>query len=126
MLQRSSGVVKKMTSGTLYDQGDILLVPFPFTDLSNTKQRPVLVLSKKGYNQKNDDIVTCGITSNLSEKNFVVMITSEDLISGSLPKTSNIRVDKLFTLEKSIVKRRLGRVSQDTLQHVKELFFQIM
>lgn len=41
----------------MYKQGDILLIPFPFTDLSSTKQRPVLVLSNTKYNESNQDIV---------------------------------------------------------------------
>jgi len=49
-----------MISGIMYEQGDVLIVPFPFTDLSAIKQRPVLVLSKKEYNKKTDDIITCG------------------------------------------------------------------
>ena len=52
----------------MYKQGDILLIPFPFTDLSSTKQRPVLVLSNTKYNESNQDIVVAAITSNLTEK----------------------------------------------------------
>ena len=51
-------------SGTRFEQGDILILPFPFSDLSSIKQRPVLVLSNSEYNKKTEDIVTCGITSN--------------------------------------------------------------
>lgn len=115
-----------MTSGIQYNQGEIILVPFPFTNLSTIKQRPVLVLSRNDSNKINNDIVTCGITSNLSEKNFAVLISQKDLDLGSLPKISNIKVDKLFTLEKSIVRKKIGRVNAKTLQKVKELFFQIM
>ena len=126
MLQKNFGVAKKMISGTQYKQRDILLVPFPFSDLTETKQRPVLVLSKDIYNQSSEDIVTCGITSNLLEKKFAITITQKDLDEGFLIKTSNIRVDKLFTLEKSIVRKKIGKISQKTFEKVKEEFFRIM
>ncbi len=126
MLQKNFGVARKMISGTQYKQRDILLVPFPFSDLTETKQRPVLVLSKDIYNQSSEDIVTCGITSNLLEKKFAITITQKDLDEGFLIKTSNIRVDKLFTLEKSIVRKKIGKISQKTFEKVKEEFFRIM
>jgi mRNA interferase MazF len=49
-----------MTFGIKYEQGDIVVVPFPFTDLSEVKQRPVLILSKKNASLY---VITCGITS---------------------------------------------------------------
>ena len=46
-----------MKFGIQFRQGDIILVPFPFTDLSTAKQRPALVISKNNYNSKTDDII---------------------------------------------------------------------
>ena len=46
------------------DQGDIVLIPIPFTDLSSQKRRPVIVISNDGYNQATPDIVVVAMTSN--------------------------------------------------------------
>jgi mRNA interferase MazF len=48
---------------TLYKQGDILLLPFPFTDLSGKKQRPAVVVSGNSYNKAHPDLILAPITS---------------------------------------------------------------
>lgn len=53
-----------MRVGTLYQQGEILLIPIPFSDLSSQKQRPVIVISNNEYNQKTRDIIVVAMTSN--------------------------------------------------------------
>ncbi|MEM4249233.1 MAG: type II toxin-antitoxin system PemK/MazF family toxin, partial [Candidatus Nitrosotenuis sp.] len=55
-------------SGISFEQGDILLIAFPFSDLTKVKQRPVLVLSNKNHNYSSNDFICCGITSNLDNK----------------------------------------------------------
>ena len=109
-----------MKSGTPYSQGDIILVPFPFTNLMAVKRRPVLILSKGEYNSKADDVITCGITSNINDSNHSVIIDNTDLIEGSIPLQSRIKVDKLFTLEQSIVIKKLGKVNTNIFESVKK------
>lgn len=108
-----------MTSGTPYEAGDIVLVPFPFTDLSATKRRPVMVLSTEGCNRRSEDFVTCGITSNLKDRGHSVVIDSGDMAEGTLPVKSQVKADKIFTLERSLVLRRLGKVRPDVLASVR-------
>jgi len=115
-----------MTSGIVFEQGEILIVPFPFSDLSALKQRPILVLSKKSYNENVADIITCGITSNINNAKYSVLIRQRDLESGYLPTMSRIKVDKLFTLEQSIVKKRLAKVNKNILKKVKEEFLDLI
>lgn len=104
--------------GTMYKQGDILLIPIPYTDLTTTKQRPVLVLSNNIYNQNTDDILVAAITSQLKDIDYSVVINTEDLSEGELRKTSAIRADKLYTLSKQIVKRKFGHVYHNILDDV--------
>jgi mRNA interferase MazF len=49
--------------GTMYKQGDILLIPVHFSDLTSSKKRPVLVLSNNDYNTKTEDIIAAAVTS---------------------------------------------------------------
>lgn len=115
-----------MKSGTVFNQGDILIVPFPFSDLTSVRQRPVLVLSKKEYNEKCEDIITCGITSNLKDSKYSVLIDISDLMEGGIPVKSRIKIDKLFTLEKSIVRKKIARVNKETFEKVKREFFNLI
>ena len=110
----------------MYEQGEVLIVPFPFSDLSAIKQRPVLVLSKKEYNNKTEDIITCGITSNLKDSENSVLIENKNLLSGEIPSTSRIKVDKLFTIEKSIVKKRLAKIDMVTFEKVRKEFISLI
>ena len=68
----------------MHSQGDILLVPVPFTDLSSQKKRPVLVLSNKDYNKAADDLIVAAVTSLVDTKPYVVRFTNNDMDVGNL------------------------------------------
>jgi len=103
----------------MYRQGDILLVPVPFTDLSTNKRRPVLVISNDDYNNITEDVIVAAITSNLTDKKYAVIITNEDLESGNLKVTSCIRADKIFTISQTIVMNKFGTVKKHVIDAVK-------
>jgi mRNA interferase MazF len=109
----------------MYNQGDILLIPVPFTDLTSNKKRPVMVLSNDSYNQMTEDIIVAAITSNLTEKEYAVLITTNEIEEGILKHDSIIRVDKIYTLSQSIVISKFGKVKKEILQSVKEKFEKI-
>jgi len=54
----------------MYEQGDIVIIPVPFTDLSSQKRRPVIVISNNMYNRKTKDIVVVALTSNPTETDY--------------------------------------------------------
>ena len=103
----------------MHKQGDIILIPIPFTDLSSSKRRPVLVLSNNDYNSKTDDIVVAAITSNILLKDYSINITTDDLVDGNLKVDSCIRADKIYTLSQNIVIKRFGTVNEDVIEEVK-------
>lgn len=103
----------------MHKQGDIILIPIPFTDLSSSKRRPVLVLSNNDYNSKTDDIVVAAITSNILLKDYSINITTDDLVNGNLKVDSCIRADKIYTLSQNIVIKRFGTVNEDVIEEVK-------
>lgn len=115
-----------MKSGIVFNQGDIVIVPFPFSDLTRIRQRPVLVLSKSSYLNKCEDVLTCGITSNLKDSNYSLLIDNSNLKEGEIPVKSRIKVDKLFTLEQSIIIKKLGRINKETFDKVKKEFFSLV
>ena len=104
------------------DAGDIVLVPFPFTDLSSHKTRPAMVLTGADYNAASQDIIVCGITSNLANASYSVLIGDKDLETGKLAAASRVKADKVATLKQSILRRRVGRVKATVFAQVmKEL-----
>lgn len=95
-------------------KGDIVLVPFPFTDLSSKKRRPALVLLSGDL-----DIVLAFITTKLfyEEESSIVIESSE--MTG-LKKQSLIRLDKLVTLDKELVIGKLGKINGPKLSEVNQ------
>ncbi|MCL2009937.1 MAG: type II toxin-antitoxin system PemK/MazF family toxin [Synergistaceae bacterium] len=110
----------------MYSQGDILLVPLPFTDLSANKKRPVLVLSKRDYNDAADDIIVAAVTSNLDTKPYVVLFANKDMADGALKVDSYVRADKIYTLSQSIVIKRFGQVKFEVIEKVKGKILSVM
>lgn len=115
-----------MKFGIMYKQGEIVILPFPFTDLSSVKQRPVLIISNDEYNQKKDDFVVCGITSNVQDTLYSVPIDNFSLSEGIIPVSSRIKADKLFTLKQSLVRKKVARVKEAVLEKVKEEIKKLM
>lgn len=110
----------------MYKQGDILLIPIPFTDLTSNKKRPVLVISNDNYNTKTDDIIVTAITSNILTKDYSILISNEDLREGDLKVNSCIRVDKIYTLSQNIVIKKFGVVNDNIINEVKEKFNKLL
>lgn len=102
------------------EQGDIVLIPIPFTDLSSQKRRPVIVISNNAYNQKTADIVVVAMTSNPTPANYSFPITSSDLEQGALNRPGQVRADKIYTLSQSIVIKTFGRVDETTLERIRQ------
>ena len=94
--------------------GDIVVVSFPFTDLSSIRKRPAFVLS----NLESEDIVICEITSRMRKDNYVVSLENKDLESGKLKIKSIIRPNRLLTLHQNKIHYKLGKVKQDKLEEV--------
>ena len=101
------------------EQGDIVLIPVPFTDLTSQKRRPVIVVSNNDHNAQNADIVIVAMTSNPAERDYSFTITSADLVRGHLKRPSVVRVDKIYTLSQSIVVKVFGKVSVNVLGRIR-------
>ena len=103
------------------EQGDIVLIPVPFTDLSSQKRRPVIVVSNDKYNRSSADIVVVAMTSNPAKTPFSFEITASDLVEGSLNRPGMVRVDKIYTLAQSIVVKKFGKISPQVVQRIRRM-----
>ena len=110
----------------MYKQRDILIIPIPFTDLTTNKKRPVVVLSNDSYNIKTEDIVIAAMTSNIEQKEYSVLISSQDIEEGVLAQQSMIRVDKIYTLNKSIVIKKFGVLRNETFKRVRDALIKLI
>ena len=105
----------------IYKQGDIIIMPVPYTDLTSFKRRPVLVVSHDGYNQKQKDLIVMGVTSNTTDRDYIVKFDTADLKSGTILKKSCIRADKIFALDRSVVLKKIAAVSDGILERAIEM-----
>ncbi len=111
---------------THYKRGEIVLVPFPFTDLSGRRQRPALVVSPDGFHP--EDLVVCAITSRLPQQlsPWELPLDSLDLVDRRLARPSVVQVGKLFTLHHSLVRARFGALlplkRAEVMERLRALF----
>jgi len=106
-------------------QGDIVLVPVPFADLSSARRRPVIVISSDAYQSATSDMVVVAMTSNLTTTPYSFVITSTELIAGTLNHAGRVRVDKIYTLAQSIAVKIFGRVNDATLDRIRQLLIDL-
>ena len=96
----------------------MVLVPFPFTDLSGRKRRPALVVSPERFHE--EDLILCAITSQLPESlsEWEIPLEAGDMVEEKLPKKSLVKVGKLFTIHRNLIARRFGTAKEQKLQEV--------
>ncbi|WP_414644536.1 type II toxin-antitoxin system PemK/MazF family toxin [Bradyrhizobium sp.] len=100
------------------ERGDLLLVPFPFSDLSATKRRPVLALTAS---DSYGDFIALPVTSR-PQTEHGLPLAAADLVTGSLPAASWIRTNRVVTLNVSLVVKTVGRVSERVVAEAVERF----
>ena len=103
-------------------KGDIVVVPFPFSDLTRAKRRPALILAEL----EGDDLILCQITSQTIKDKYAVPITDEDFETGGLKQPSNIRPNRIFTANNHIVLYRVGNLKTQKLSDVIESIIEII
>ena len=94
----------------------IVLVRFPFSDLSGSKLRPALVLGLPGRG----DFVLCQITSNPYADPLAIELAADDFVEGSLQRVSYARPGKLFTAHQSLLHAQVGILASPSHARVLE------
>lgn len=92
-------------------KGDIVVIPFPFSDLTEAKRRPALVVAKLDEN----DLILCQTTSQLFRDRYAIPIQEVDFEDGDLNKASNVRPNRIFTVDSKITLYRVGHLKSDKL-----------
>lgn len=108
-----------MPNMTSFDFGDILLVPFLFTNQIGRKQRPAVVISNKTYNQARPDIILIAITSQVKTIPGFGETLINDWQNAGLLKPSVIK-PVIFTIEQMLVKRTLGQITEKDQESLKK------
>jgi len=103
-------------------KGDVVVIPFPFSDLSSSKRRPALVLA----GLKGDDIILCQITSKEVNDNYAIPLLTQEFKDGNLNQDSNIRPNRLFTADEGIVIYKAGAINNNKLGIVIEKTMEIL
>ena len=111
------GMQRKSLRKSEIAQGDVILVDFSYSDLQRSKFRPALVMSNSGYNSKSLDIIVLRITSK-PRRRWAIKLTNEDLESGILEVESYVKVDSIFTIEKRMVAKVVGRLKDVKVNEV--------
>ena len=110
---------------TIYSFGDVLLVPFPFTDQTTTKKRPTIVISSNIYNQQKQDVLLIAVTSQISMPLQFGEMLIIDWAKAGLLKPSVVK-PIITTLEKNLVIRKLGKLASLDLENLQVSLQQIM
>jgi len=103
-------------------RGGVVVVPFPFSDLTQAKRRPALVLAEL----EGDDLILCQITSRAVSDGYAVALSDADFANGGLRLESNIRPNRLFTADNAIVLYRVGSVASAKLAEVVDRVVSIL
>lgn len=96
-------------------KGDVVVLPFPFSDLNISKKRSALVAA----NLEGDDLILCQITSKTRIDNYSIILKNNDFKKGSLNLTSIIRPNRLFTADKSIILYKIGMLNESKIKEVE-------
>jgi len=100
----------------------VVLLPFPFSDLTASKLRPALVLANAGKG----DWVLCQITSNPYADSRAVAINEMDFVQGSLQRVSYARAAKLFTAHESLFQRAAGQLTPECHANVVRVIVDLL
>jgi mRNA interferase MazF len=103
-------------------KGDVVVIPFPFSDLSQAKRRPALVIATL----EGDDVILCQITSKTIKDTFGISVDDTDFISGSLKQSGNIRPNRLFTADRNLILYKIGGIKKEKLNQVIEKIIDIL
>jgi hypothetical protein len=106
----------------VYAAGQVVFLTFPFSDLSRSKLRPVLLIASAGQ----ADWIACQITSNPYVDSLAIVLADSDFQAGGLKHLSYIRPGKLFTANESLIAANEGSLRPAVLNKVRDAIVAII
>jgi len=103
-------------------KGDVVVTPFPFSDLKSSIKRPALIVA----NLKGDDLILCQITSKKHPDPYQIELNQKEFLQGNLSINSFIKPSILFTLRNSIILYRAGKVNKNKIIEVEDKICKII
>ena len=103
-------------------KGDVVVVPFPFSDLTNAKRRPALVLAELPKN----DFILCLITSQATSDTDTTLIETSDFETGSLNQTSYAKSNRIFTANEQLIAYKAGKLTVEKTTEVIDKLITIL
>lgn len=103
-------------------KGDVVVAPFPYSDFTQLKQRPALVLAVLQGN----DLILCEITSQRVRNQYVIPISNADFTTGSLSQDSNIRPEKITTIDRRLIRYKVGNLRPEKVSEVIRKIVEIL
>jgi len=97
-------------------KGDVVILDFPFSSLLNSKRRPALIIKVPKWG----DLIVSQITGKSQEISVEIPISKKDFKKGELKIDSYIRLDKIFSIEKSLIKYKIGLLKQEKFKEILE------
>ncbi|MFO7682822.1 MAG: type II toxin-antitoxin system PemK/MazF family toxin [Chloroflexota bacterium] len=110
---------------TSHQRGDIVLIPFPFTDLTAAKTRPAVIVSSQLYHQVRSELLLAYVSSQISNVNSQIDYLLIDWAAAGLPKPSFVR-PKLAAIEPSLIVYHVGHLSLEDLHAVENCLRQAL
>lgn len=110
---------------TSFNSGDIILVPFPFTDQSTSKKRPAVIISSPAYNTKRPDLIIMAVTSQIKPTSIIGEVIIQEWEDAGLLKPSAIK-PVITTIEKNLVLKKMGQLKNDDLSELQKSITMIL
>ncbi|MDP3986770.1 MAG: type II toxin-antitoxin system PemK/MazF family toxin [Nanoarchaeota archaeon] len=103
-------------------KGDIVVTPFPFSDLKSSVRRPALVVARL----KGEDVILCQITSRNHPDPYQIPLNEDDFVGKILKVRSFVKPSILFTLRRSILLYKIGKIKSDKVKFIEDKICEIV
>lgn len=103
-------------------KGDVVVASFPYTDFTQLKRRPALVLAVL----PGDDLILCEITSQQVSNQYAIPISNADFSTGSLSQDSKVRPDKIATIDRQLILYKIGCLKPEKVEKVIRKLVEIL